>query len=265
MLNVKDLKESNEFLNSLLDNINSAVFLVDENVKVRSFNNSFQTLFGKESDDILGKLCGNALGCVFAVREEKDCGSTIHCNKCYLRSNLLHALIEKVPAKREIMEREFYIGGSYVNKILQYSTKYINYDSMKMILVIVEDVTEIEGRKREVEQKNIELKAANQKIKEEQERRIEVEKKNAVLSLGVTANHELNQPLAVANANLGLFIKTINDIDLTEKQMGLLDKVSGSVEKMTGIIKRYVDKSKEFRFDKYANDLDMVIFNDEDE
>jgi len=34
---LQDLKESNEFLNLLLDNINSAVLIADENLKIHQF------------------------------------------------------------------------------------------------------------------------------------------------------------------------------------------------------------------------------------
>ncbi len=42
---LKDLKESNEFLNLLLDNINSAILIADENLQIHHFNNSFLNLF----------------------------------------------------------------------------------------------------------------------------------------------------------------------------------------------------------------------------
>ncbi len=84
MFEITDLKESNEFLLSLLDNINSAVFLIDENFKVKSFNNSFKTLFGKDKN-AFDQYCGNALGCVFAVKEGVNCGTSSHCKQCYLR------------------------------------------------------------------------------------------------------------------------------------------------------------------------------------
>ena len=42
---LKDLKESNEFLNLLLDNINSAILIADEKLQIHHFNDSFLNLF----------------------------------------------------------------------------------------------------------------------------------------------------------------------------------------------------------------------------
>lgn len=66
-LQLENLKESNEFLNILFDNITSALFIVDQSAKIENVNDSFSILFQKREEQVLGELCGNALGCVFAV------------------------------------------------------------------------------------------------------------------------------------------------------------------------------------------------------
>ena len=47
---LQNLKESNEFLNLLLENINSAVLIADENLQIHQFNNTFLNLFDKAAD-----------------------------------------------------------------------------------------------------------------------------------------------------------------------------------------------------------------------
>jgi hypothetical protein len=44
-LEISELKESNDFLNTLLDQITSAVFIADEHMRIHSVNNALQTLF----------------------------------------------------------------------------------------------------------------------------------------------------------------------------------------------------------------------------
>lgn len=51
---IRDLKESNEFLNVLFENITSAVFIVDRDYKVHTVNNTFEILFEKQPPEILG-------------------------------------------------------------------------------------------------------------------------------------------------------------------------------------------------------------------
>lgn len=270
MYEINDLRDSKEFLASLLDNINSAVFLVDKNVRVKSFNNSFKTLFGKD-ESAFNQFCGNALGCVFAVKEGKECGTTNHCKQCFLRKNLLKSLVEKAPEYKEILEREFFIDNKYVNKILQYSTKPLEFNNETLTLVIIEDITILEENKRSIEAKNKELKATNEqlhitnvKLKNETDKRVQLEKENAVLSLGVTANHELNQPLSVAMSSLTLLDRSLHEMNIDEKQQKLLHNTDKSLKKMADTIKKYFDKTRKFHFDKYVNDVDMVIFDDDE-
>jgi phosphoserine phosphatase RsbU/P len=55
---LKNLKESNEFLNLLLDNINSAVLIADENLRIHQFNDSFLNLFDKATESVLEATFG---------------------------------------------------------------------------------------------------------------------------------------------------------------------------------------------------------------
>jgi transcriptional regulator with PAS, ATPase and Fis domain len=80
-LDFKDLRESDDFLNALIDNITSAIFIVDRDFKVRNFNDPVQGLFQKDEDKILGEHCGNVIGCAFIIDQGKDCGETKNCNE----------------------------------------------------------------------------------------------------------------------------------------------------------------------------------------
>jgi len=143
-INISDLKDSNEFLKVLLENLSSAIFIVDKNLRIRNFNDSFRALFYKTEDRILGELCGNALGCAFAVEENKNCGTASNCGKCVLRGSLIKAFTEKIPAYKELLEREFFVDEKKVLKYFQYTTKYVRFNNNEMVLIIVDDITELE-------------------------------------------------------------------------------------------------------------------------
>jgi phosphoserine phosphatase RsbU/P len=151
-IEIDELKESKDFLNTLLDNITSAVFIADRNMRVHSVNNALQTLFTKAEDDIVGQLCGNAIGCQYSVAENKPCGSTSHCYECLIRNSLYRLFTEMVPTNREKLKREFYIDGQPVLKYLQFSTKYIRYHNEEMVLIIVDDITETEIQRRRLDE-----------------------------------------------------------------------------------------------------------------
>lgn len=143
MLNISNLKESNAVLNTLLENLVSAVFVVDKNICIQSFNDSFKALFRKPEDKILGELCGNALGCVYTVDEAKKCGDTSNCQHCTLRDSLLKAFTNKVPTYKAQLFRKFYINNKEFTKYFLYSSKYVTYNNEEMVLVIVDDITEL--------------------------------------------------------------------------------------------------------------------------
>jgi phosphoserine phosphatase RsbU/P len=150
---VEDLRESTEFLNLLLSNINSAVLIVDENLKIHQFNEFFVELFDNALDIYVEKSFGQATGCINAVMEDKPCGKTSHCHSCILRKSLIKSMIEKMPADKITLERVFYINGEAKPKHLEFSTRPVFYRDQKLTLVIIYDITDIEQKKIELEAK----------------------------------------------------------------------------------------------------------------
>ncbi len=141
------LKESNEFLNLLMDNITSAVFLVDKDIRVQQFNDSFKKLLSKSEAELVNRLCGNALGCSFAVDENQLCGKTSNCGSCILRDSLFRAFLDNVPTFKAMLRRDFYIGGQKISKHFRFSSIYLTYRNEEMVLVVVDDMTELETQR----------------------------------------------------------------------------------------------------------------------
>ncbi len=159
-----DLKESNQFLNILLDSVSSAVVIVDRDYRIRQFNGSLGKLFGREPDEMQGRRCGEALGCAFAVFENAPCGDTSQCDKCLLRNSILAAFRKKGSVRRKKFSRQFVSGGVPVQKHLAYSIRQIRFNGQELALVIIEDITEQEVRRLELVRKqkqlDLDLKAA---------------------------------------------------------------------------------------------------------
>ena len=163
---IDTLKESNGFLNAIFDNINSAVFVVDENVKVQKVNDSFEKLFEADELESTGKLCGNAIGCAYTVDENTTCGNTSYCGQCTLRASILKALTSKIPTNKDTMKRELVLGDRRIDKEFQYSTKHIRFDGETIIVVIVDDLTEINKQKHLLAKQNEELAELNKQKNE---------------------------------------------------------------------------------------------------
>jgi signal transduction histidine kinase len=226
-LDFGDLRESNDFLNALIDNITSAIFLVDRDVKIRNFNDPFQALFQKDEDKILGERCGNVIGCAFTVDQSKDCGETKNCNECELRRSILRSFFEKVPTYREKIVRDFYIQGEKISKYFQFSTKYIQWGQETMVLIIVDDITALETQKLILEQQNRELEDLNRQ-------------KNEFCGM---AAHDLRNPITVIQNSSSIILKYLGE-NLTDKQKEFLKKINDSSQFTIKLLSDLLDISK---------------------
>ena len=151
---IEEWIESNEFLSNLLNNMSSAVFLVDTDVRVINVNRGFKQLFKKSEQEVLNQLCGNAIGCVFPVKEATDCGKTYNCDNCELRKALLSCFLGKEDPESILLKREFFIGGEFVKKYFWTTVKYIEHDDLAFSLVMIYDVTELESHRRKLKELN---------------------------------------------------------------------------------------------------------------
>mgnify|MGYP006303814753 CR=1 FL=1 len=154
---LKDLKESNEFLNLLLDNMDQAVLIVDEDFKIFQVNSYFFELFDRATDSVVDKRFGGVSGWIHSVMENKPCGEAEACKDCVLRKSVIQTLVEKVPADRIQLNRKFFINNRPVEKFMQFSTRFITYNGRKMILVVISDITEAELQKNEMQRKQAQI------------------------------------------------------------------------------------------------------------
>ena len=152
-IDIKELKDSNEFLNILLQNMDSAVFIADDNFKIHQFNDSFLTLFNRSDSSLVDITFGPASGCINAVKENKPCGETSACKNCIINQTLHNTVLNLEPNEKKFLERIFYIDGKPVKKYLEFTTRAINFRSQTMILVFIYDITKIELSKIALQQK----------------------------------------------------------------------------------------------------------------
>lgn len=125
MINKAYLKDSGQFLTALMDNLVSAVFVVDRNLNFQAYNQSFIDLFHKTEEDIADRLCDGTSGC----------------RACKLRDSLPEALTFKIPAYKERLTQKFHVGDRELIRYFLYSTQYIKVNGESLILVILDDVS----------------------------------------------------------------------------------------------------------------------------
>jgi len=146
-VHIENLRESNEFLNTLLDHMSSAVLIVDQEGRIHHVNNVFLSMFDKEPTEVGERRCGEVMGCFHSVEEKKACGDTSHCAECPLRRSIIAAFIEKVPVVKARLTRKFIFRDGPEMKHLEFSTRHINFHGELMIVVIIYDITELENQR----------------------------------------------------------------------------------------------------------------------
>lgn len=166
---MQDLKESNDFLNIVFDSILSSIFIVDKDLVIRSLNKSGSKMLERDEKIIIGKKCGEGFGCEYEEAEHRGCGNNEVCKNCEIRINIMTSFMEKTPVTDAILDRHFKIGSEIKRKIFKYSTKYIMYQNEKMVILIINDITEEEKRKERLSKQFQKIKELNEKFEEELE------------------------------------------------------------------------------------------------
>ena len=137
------LSHSSDFLNIVLNNIQSCVLLLDKNVELRAYNNSLKTIFSNRKDeDLLYVRCGEALGCAFQIEEQLECGKTSHCKSCELRVSALMSYINNEAIYKDHIVKPFLtFENKRVDKHLQFSTRLFYFGKEKYIILLIDDIT----------------------------------------------------------------------------------------------------------------------------
>ena len=99
-------------------------------------------------------------------------------------------------------------------------------------------------------------------LRKSQQQILELERRNSILAMIATTNHEINQPLTVLSGNLFLLQESLGKDKLNKQQLKLFERLERSVEKITVILEKY-RKAASMRFEKYSSDAQIVVFDDE--
>ena len=217
MFDWNEINENNGFLNILLDNINSAILVVDKDSKIRNINRTCEQLMGKGFDDIFGETLGDAISCLTLKDNGKRCGESTECERCRIRQAVELTFKESNGLVRQQMEKEVFLGEIRIVKYLLLSTKYLRYRDEGLVLVIIEDVTELEMQKRKLEEIN--------------------RQKN--LYLGVVA-HDLRNPLGAISIYIDYLIYDLKK-KLNNEEIDFLKTIKSSTRFMNQLIGDLLD------------------------
>jgi signal transduction histidine kinase len=105
------------------------------------------------------------------------------------------------------------------------------------------------------------LEHSYEDLKKSQKQLVELERKNSIMAMAVTASHELNQPLTVIKGYIGMLEKSMEPSLLSEKQEKYLKKIEHSFEKINALLKKF-NEFTSIRIEDYNSSKKMVVFDD---
>lgn len=142
---------SPSFSEFLFNNLDIAIFLVDRDFNVIMVNDPFTTMFSVKEESSCFRLCGNVLGCEYAVIQNKPCGQTTECGRCKLRETLLRGFVGPEEVSTTFVSRTFYIDDVPVKKHFKITSRKTVFGQKPMVVVAMHDITDIEEQKQKIQ------------------------------------------------------------------------------------------------------------------
>lgn len=214
-------------LKNIIDNLPSAVIVVDPDRRVIMANKMAQAFSGEDENRLIGKRGGDVVGCVQAAVLPDGCGSGIQCRRCAVKNAVEKAFQEKTDIEpfEALMET-----GQHGMLYLKFTVTFLKnplmghaQESGAAAIVTVDDMTEYKKRQR----------------------------LEAVMETVGAVCHEMNQPLMVLSGHLDLLAMDIG-------QCARINLLNEQVERMTAITRK-LHSIKSYATKPYLkNDLHIV-------
>ncbi len=128
------IEEANDLVNQLIEHHPNAIFLTDNDFKVKYFNQSFQKLTQSDKRNIIDHEFCEIMGCTERgkIVERND----NFCKRCQLRELLSGSNLSEL-----VLIRDFQIRNKVVTKHLHIDTHRVVMNGHKYRLVVIEDRT----------------------------------------------------------------------------------------------------------------------------
>ncbi|MCC7430346.1 tetratricopeptide repeat protein [bacterium] len=178
-----------------------------------------------------------------------------------LKANKLIEKIYEFTFRAYLIKKNYEKTEEYLNLYLQKNKEILNEEKNKKI---AEFEVKFQTQKKEQEKeiyrlKNIELVKLNKELKETQSKLVEAEKLKMFYAMVVTANHQLNQPLAAILGNITL-IQMTSYQKLDENLKRYLDNLFEASNRCTEILEK-LRELKNPKYIDYFGEIKMIDLN----
>lgn len=156
-------EELADFLRAVLDAIPSPVLVVDDDVRILDFNLAAAPLLDEAKSLVLKRRGGEALHCIHSTEAPGGCGTAPACRDCAIRNSVRDAYDGKHVC-RKAHHLQLAAAGHNTDVNMLVTTAPIPYKTERLVLVVLEDISELISLRRIVP-----MCAGCRKIRDDQE------------------------------------------------------------------------------------------------
>ncbi len=195
-------------LKNVIDNLPSAVFVVDQNRKIVMANKMAENLSGQDECLLISLCPGEALGCVYALDSAQGCGVARECRFCATREAVKNVFQKKenIPPFETSIKTKLHstLQLKVTVTLLQHDLVGDGLQSETFAIVTVDDVTAYRQREK---------------------------LQSALETMGASC-HALNQPLMVLSGQLELLALEIGRTPRVDKLQKQVERISDITRKL---------------------------------
>ncbi len=203
---------NDSLFSTIYENAPVAMAIVDEDVKIQSANRSALELIDKPLDDALGIRAGAVFGCLNRFDSTDGCGRAHMCKSCKIRSSVNLTMSTGQAQRRVEASIPIAVGDRQVELSLLVSTAKISWDGRPLVLLCLENITDLKAAQRALRRSNEHMKVLNSIMR-----------------------HDIRGNLAIVSASIELAKeRAANGLD--DESRGRLDKAITVIQKSADLL-----------------------------
>ncbi len=136
------LRESEANLKAIFASVPVGMLLLDEEKIIISSNDVILKLVSKEYGQIIQHRCGNGLGCLNSLKDERGCGYSPACADCHLRKGIEQVLQLNSSINGLEMQYTIFINGNNQSLWLNVSAEPVLINNRKHVVVAIHNITQ---------------------------------------------------------------------------------------------------------------------------